>query len=134
MGLLLEQQTIHRFSQSRRRPLLGLYPGRKPSIDFTFKTLLRQYAEKVLVFMKLGHQHRDHKQGTSALRLNVRALEGSFNQEKALVGTFRETSNFAKVRFQLFCGASHRDKAENIYTAGPPTNIINIVLCAAQCN
>ena len=86
--------------------------------------------------MKLGHQRKDHKQGISALRLNVNvnALEGSFNQEKALVGTFRDTSNFAKVRFQLFCAASHRDKAENIYTAGPPTNIINIVLCAAQCN
>ena len=105
-----------------------------PTSTFTFKTLLRHYAEQVLVYMKLGHQCKDHKQGISALRLNVNTLEGSFNQEKALVGTFRETSNFAKVRFQLFCAASHRDKAENIYTAGPPTNIINIVLCAAQCN
>ena len=37
--------------------------------------------------------------------LNEKVLVGAFNEEKALVGAFSvnfETSNFAKVRFQLY--------------------------------
>ena len=42
----VELQTIHRFSQSQRRPLLG------PTSAFTFKTLLRHYAKQALTHGK----------------------------------------------------------------------------------
>ena len=46
----LELQTIHRFSQSRRRPLIGRSSGwlKLPTSAFTLKTLLlRHYAKQV---------------------------------------------------------------------------------------
>ena len=51
----LELQKIHRFSQSRRRPLQGRTFSRlkSPTSVFTFKTLLRHYAKQVPKHSKL---------------------------------------------------------------------------------
>ena len=92
VSISASKSSIRRFVITEKAPTRAFSWLKAATTDFTFKTLLRHYAKRALTPRSLnvklgseGNERRD-KRFKRQFVLNVKALVGVFNQEKALVG------------------------------------------------